>query len=105
MLSVDVADLDEDIRDGLPEFVESKLQVKSEREGTVISFDDKNERTHVSAPEIKTYLKRFLHSKELRKKYRLLSDNGTIKFVKLRPDQMEEEPEEEEKKKGKKKGS
>lgn len=102
MLSVDVSDLDQDIREGLPEFVESKLQVKSEQDGTVITFDDKNNRTHVSAPEIKTYLKRFLHSKELRKKYRLLSSDGTIKFVKLRPDQMEEEEEEEEKKKGKK---
>jgi hypothetical protein len=99
MLSVDVSDLDEDVRDGLPEFVESKLQVKSEQQGSVITFDDKNARTHVSTPEIKTYLKRFLHSKELRKKYRLLSSEGTFKFVKLREDQMEEEPEEEKKSK------
>jgi hypothetical protein len=97
MLSVDVTDLDEDVREGLPEFVESKLEVKSEQEGTVITFEDKNTRTHVSAPEIKTYLKRFMHAKELRKKYRLLSSDGTIKFVKLRPDQMEEEEEPKEK--------
>jgi hypothetical protein len=98
MLSVDVSDLDEDIRDGLPEFVKSKLQVKSEQEGAIITFDDKNSRTHVSAPEIRTYLKRFMHSKELRKKYRLLSSSGGLKFVKLRPDQMEEEPREKRKK-------
>ena len=94
MLSVDISDLDQEIREGFPEFVESKLQVKFEQEGSVITFEDKNSRTHVSAPEIKTYLKRFLHAKDLRKRYRLLSSKGTIKFVKLRPDQMEEEPKE-----------
>ncbi len=99
MLSVDISDLDKDVRDGLSEFIESKLQVKSEQEGEVVTFEDKNSRTHVSTPEIKTYLKRFLHAKELRKKYRLLSIDSTMKFVKLRPDQMEEEAEEE---KGKK---
>jgi hypothetical protein len=98
MLSVDVSDLDEEVRQGLPEFVESKLQVKSEQEGSVITFDDKNNRTHVSAPEIRTYLKRFLHNKDLKKRYRLLSSDGTIRFVKLRPDQMEEEPKEKSKK-------
>ncbi|MDH2900259.1 MAG: hypothetical protein PXY39_04750 [archaeon] len=94
MLSVDISDLDQEIREAFPEFVESKLPVKFEQEGSVITFEDKNSRTHVSAPEIKTYLKRFLHAKDLRKKYRLLSSEGTIKFVKLRPDQMEEEPDE-----------
>jgi hypothetical protein len=98
MLSLDVSELDEDVRDQLPQFIESKLQVRSEQEGSMITFDDKNNRTHVSSPEIRTYLKRFIHSKDLRKKYRLLSVDGTLKFVKLRPDQMVEEPEEEGKK-------
>lgn len=97
MLSVDVSALDEDVRDGLPSFVESKLMVKSEQEGQVITFDDKSERTHVSSPQIKTYLKRFMQNKGIKKKYRLLNQEGTLKFVKLRPDQIEEEDEEKEK--------
>ncbi len=98
MLSVDISDLEDEFKEDLPSFVESKLPVKTEQEGSVLTFDDRNNRTHVSAPEIRTYLKRFLHAKDLRKKYRLLSSDGTIKFVKLRADQMEEEPEEKTKK-------
>jgi hypothetical protein len=98
MLSVDISDLEDAAKDDLSEFIESKLQVKSEQEGSVITFDDKSSRTHVSAPEIRTYLKRFMHAKELRKKYRLLSSNGSLKFVKLRSDQIEEEEEEKSKK-------
>jgi hypothetical protein len=95
MLSVDVSDLEDELKGELPNFVESRLSVKADQEGNVVNFEDKNERTHVSKPEIRTLLKRFMHVKELRKKYRLLSSDGTMKFVKLRPDQMEEDEEEE----------
>jgi hypothetical protein len=91
MLSVDVSALDEEFKEGLPSFIESKLMVKTEQEGQIVTFDDKTDRTHVSSPEIKTYLKRYMQNKGIRKKYRLLSQEGTLKFVKLRPDQMEEE--------------
>ena len=90
---VDISALEGDVKEDLPGFIESKLAVKSEKDGDKISFEDKNERTHVSSPEIRTYLKRFMHTKEIRKKYRLLSDEGTLKFVKLREDQVEEEEE------------
>ncbi|MGI0080052.1 MAG: hypothetical protein ACRECH_10555 [Nitrososphaerales archaeon] len=90
---VDISELEGEMKEDLPEFIESKLSVKSEREGDKISFEDKSERTHVSAPEIRTYLKRFMHTKEIRKKYRLLSAEGTLKFKKLGKDQVEEEKE------------
>ena len=96
MVSIDVSALDEVMREGLAAFVESKLMVKSEQDGSVITFEDKSERTHVSSPQIKTYLKRYMLSKGIRKKYRLLSEGGTFKFFKLREDQIEEEEEEEE---------
>ncbi len=94
MLSVDVSDLEGDLKDELSGFIESRLAVKSERNGDKISFDDKSDRTHVRGPEVRTYLKRFMHTKGIRKKYRLLSDEGNLKFVKLREDQTKEEEEE-----------
>ncbi len=88
---VDISDLENDLKEDLPDFIESKLAVRSEKEGNKISFEDKNERTHVSSPEIRTYLKRFMHTKEIRKKYRLRSEEGILKFFKLAEDQIEEE--------------
>jgi hypothetical protein len=91
MPAVDVSQLESDSKDGLVSFVESKLPVKSTRDGDVITFEDKSERTHVSGPEIRTYLKRYLHSQELKKKYRLLSEEGVLKFVKSKAGDAEEE--------------
>ena len=89
MTTVDTSELEDDLKQDLPQFVESKLAVKSERDGDKIAFEDKNERTHVSTPEIKTYLKRFMHDKDLRKRYRLLSTDGNLKFVKLAKEEIE----------------
>ncbi len=100
MLTVDISDLESDVKGELSDFIQSKLMVKSDGSGDTITFDDRSERTHVSSPEIRTYLKRFMHSKDLRKRYRLLSVDGSLKFVKLREDQIEDEGEE---KKGSKK--
>ena len=94
MVSIDISELESDDKDGLEEFVQSKLPVKSERDGDVLTIEDKSERSHVSSPEIKTYLKRYIHSKNLRKKIRLLSNEGTLKFVK-KPESEQEEDEEE----------
>lgn len=93
MVTVNVSTLENEMKQELPDFIESKLSVKSEKDGDTITFEDKNERTHVRAPEIKTYLKRFMHEKEIRKKYRLLSEEGTFNFVKVRLDQDKEEEE------------
>ncbi len=82
MVTVDLADLEAEAKDGLVEFIESKLPVKSEKAGDVVTFEDKSSRSHVSSPELRTYLKRYIHTKDLRKKYRVLSEGGSLKFVK-----------------------
>jgi hypothetical protein len=96
LVTVDVSDLDDDDKKSLPEFVESKLKVKSDVSGNEVSFEDSSERTHVTSPEIRAYLKRFMHTKGIRKRYRLLSMDGNLKFVKLREDQIKDEDKEEE---------
>ena len=93
MVTVDISDLEPDSKDGLVTFVESKLAVKSSRSGDTITFNDKTDRTHVTSPEIRTYLKRYIHSKKLKKKYRLLSDEGSLKFVKIKSQDEDEEEE------------
>ena len=91
MVKVDLTGLEGDAKDGLVSFVESKLPVKSESQGDVITFEDKSDRTHVSAPEVKTYLKRYIHSKDLRKQFRILSEDGKFIFVKQKIDEEEKE--------------
>ncbi len=91
MVDVDISNLDGDLKEELSGFIESKLAVKSERDGDKISFEDKSERTHVRAPEVRTILKRFIHTKGIRKKYRLLSEEGSLKFVKLHEEKEKDE--------------
>ena len=93
MVEVNVAELDGEEKDGVGSFIESKLAVKMERKGDTVSFEDKSERTHVTSPEIRTYLKRYLHKRGLKKEFRLLSEDGALKFVK-RPEHEIEEKEE-----------
>ena len=92
MVTVDIEDMETDAKNGLVEFIESKLPLKSEKNGDIITFEDKSPRSHVSSPEVRTYLKRYIHSKDLRKKYRVLSEGGSLKFVKQK---IEEEHEDE----------
>jgi hypothetical protein len=98
MITVDTSDLEDDDKKSLPEFIEKKLMVKSEASDTEVTFEDSSERTHVTTPEVRVYLKRFMHNKGIRKKYRLLSMDGSLKFVKLREDQIADEDKEEEEK-------
>ncbi|MDG6995917.1 MAG: hypothetical protein JRN52_08340 [Nitrososphaerota archaeon] len=93
MLTVDISELEPDSKDALVIFVESKLAVKSSRDGDSVTFEDKTDKTHVSSPEIKTYLKRYIHANKLKKKYRLLSEEGSLKFVKIKIQEEEEEEE------------
>ncbi len=86
-----MTELEGDQKDGAVEFIESKLPLQSERKGDLVTFVDKSARTHIRSPEIRTYMKRYLHSKDLRKEYRVLSDSGSLKFVKQN---IEEETEE-----------
>ena len=96
MVNVDVSDLESDAKDDVVSFVESKLPVTSDKTGDVITFEDKSSRSHVTSPEIRTYLKRFLHTKNLKKQFRLLSEDGSLKFVKRPINEDEDEAEDEE---------
>ncbi|MDG7001463.1 MAG: hypothetical protein JRN15_20390 [Nitrososphaerota archaeon] len=60
MVKVDLTGLEGEVRDGLAQFVESKLPVKSEKKGDVVTFEDKSDRTRVSGPQVKTCLKRYI---------------------------------------------
>ena len=91
MVSIDVSSLDSDLKDDVVTFIESKLPVKSDRDGDVITFDDKSPRSHVTSPEVRTYHKRFLHAKDLKKQFRLLSEDGSLTFVKQKLEKEEEE--------------
>ena len=92
MVTVNLEDMETEAKEGFVEFVESKLPLKSEKKGDIVTFEDKSTRSHVSSPEVRTYLKRYIHSKDLRKKYRVLSEDGSLKFVKQK---IEEEQEDE----------
>ncbi|HXQ92899.1 MAG TPA: hypothetical protein VN739_07810 [Nitrososphaerales archaeon] len=96
MVSIDVSSLDSDLKDDVVAFIESKLPVKSDKDGDVITFDDKSPRSHVTSPEVRTYLKRFLHSKDLKKQFRLLSEDGSLTFVKQKLEKDDEEEKEKE---------
>lgn len=91
MVSVDLTGLESEVKEGLVEFIEAKLPVKSEKDGEIVTFEDKSPRTHVRSPQVRTYLKRYLHQKELRKQYRVLSEDGSLKFVKQQVEEEEEE--------------
>jgi hypothetical protein len=96
MVTIDVSSLDSDLKDDVVTFIESKLPVKSDKDGDVITFDDKSPRSHVTSPEVRTYLKRFLHAKDLKKQFRLLSEDGSLTFVKQKVEKEEEEEKEKE---------
>jgi hypothetical protein len=94
MVSINVSALDSELKDDVVTFIESKLPVKSDKDGDVVTFEDKSPRSHVSSPEVRTYMKRFLHSKDLKKQFRVLSEDGSLTFVKQHLEKEEEEEEE-----------
>ncbi|MGI0090624.1 MAG: hypothetical protein ACREBS_02845 [Nitrososphaerales archaeon] len=98
MVSIDISDLEAEEKNGIVSFMESKLPLKSEKDGDIVTFEDKSSRSHVTSPEVRTYLKRYLHSKDLRKQYRVLSESGSLKFVKQKI--QDEEEDEKQKRKG-----
>jgi len=93
MVSINVSALDSDLKDDVVVFIMGKLPVTSDKDGDVVSFEDKSPRTHVTSPEVKTYMKRFIHSKDLRKQFRILSEDGSLTFVKRHLEKEEEEEE------------
>ena len=94
MTEVNIADLEGEDKEELGSYIESKLPVKMERKGDTLTFEDKSERTHVSGPEIKTYLKRYMHKQGLKTEYRLLSDGRALRFAKRPKHEIEAAAEE-----------
>jgi hypothetical protein len=93
LVSIDVSALDGQLKDEVASFLEAKLPITANRDGDVLDFGDKSDRSHISTPEIRTYLKRFLHKNKIRKDYRLLSDEGVIAFVKRKKEEDDDEQE------------
>lgn len=91
MVKVDLTDLESEVKDGVVSFIESKLPLKSEKEGDLVTFEDKSSRSHVRSPQVRTLMKRYINSKNLRKQYRVLSEDGSLKFVKQKIEKEEEE--------------
>lgn len=91
MVTIDLNDLEDDMKEGVVAFIESRLPLKSEKEGDIVKFEDKSPRSHVTSPDIRTCMKKYIHSKSARKKYRILSENGSLKFVKQKIEKEEEE--------------
>ena len=94
MVRINVSSLDSDLKEDVVTFIEAKLPVKSDKEGDFVTFDDKSQRTHVTSPEVRTYLKRFLHAKDLKKQFRLLNEDGSLTFVKQKLEKEDEEEKE-----------
>lgn len=97
MVSINVAALDSDLKDDVVTFIEGKLPLKSDKDGDVITFEDKSPRSHVTSPEVRTYMKRFLYAKDIRKQFRVLSEDGSLTFVKQHVEKEDKEEEEEQK--------
>lgn len=101
-MSINVSALESDKKDDVVNFILGKLPLTSEKDGDVISFEDKSPRSHVTSPEIRTYMKRYLHANDLKKQFRILSEDGSLTFVKKHLEKDEEEEEKEEKETAKK---
>jgi uncharacterized pyridoxamine 5'-phosphate oxidase family protein len=91
LVTIDLTDLETEVKDEVVTFIESKLPLKSEKNGDLITFEDKSPRSHVTSPEVRTCMKRYIHSKNMRKQYRILSEGGSLKFVKQKIEQEEGE--------------
>lgn len=88
MVKVNLGEL-KDVKDDLAALLERKLGVKPvvEGGGVVIEDDDKT----VKVKDVKLHLKKFLHSKGLRRKFRILVEKGELNIVALEQEEEEEE--------------
>jgi hypothetical protein len=91
----------------LATFLEPRVGAKPALSGDKITVDDGAVRSGVRPRHVKTYIKRFLHSKGLRKKYRVLVQGKqlTIQELEGAPEEVKEEKQAEEKAPGKEEGA
>jgi hypothetical protein len=84
--------------DELAAFLEPRVGVKPSTSGDAIEIDDEGVRKGVKPRDVKTYIKRFLFTKGVRKKYRVFVSGKelTVQEIELKEEE-EEKPEKEEK--------
>ena len=61
-------------------FLEEKLGIKVTVEGDTLIIPEGEEKGTVRTSLLKTYLKRFIYLKGMRKDYRIFVDRGTVRF-------------------------
>lgn len=89
-----------DQREELAAFLEPRLGAKPEVTGDALEVEDGAMRAGVKPRDVKTYIKRFMYMKGVRKRYRVFVAGKELTIQEI--EQGEKEEEEEEKKKGKK---
>jgi hypothetical protein len=90
MMNINASALDDDDQKSLLEFLNQKLGREGKRENGVVIFDEKEEGDKLTARVLKPYIKRFLHNYRIRKDFRVLSEEGELKLVRLEVEQEEE---------------
>ena len=93
-----------DEREELAAFLEPRVGAKPEVTGDSLSFEDSSIRAGVKPRHVKTYIKRFLFMKDLRKKYRVFVAGSELTIQEIELGEKEEEAEEKEKAAKEKKG-
>ncbi len=76
MIKIDVSEL-KDERENLSEFLAAKISVSVVSKGTTLLFD----KEELSARNLKTFVKKFLHVRNLSESYRVVEEEKTIRIV------------------------
>jgi hypothetical protein len=82
-----------DKADDLLAFLEPRVGTKPSLDGGAIAIDDSSVRKGVKPRHVKTYVKRYLQKKGLRRKFRILVKAGELTVVELEGVEEEELPE------------
>ena len=68
------------VGDELIKFLEDKIGTKPIREGDILTIQEVEGHASIRTAFLKTYLKRFLHAKGMRKDTRISVERGTIRI-------------------------
>ena len=90
MVDLELGEL-KSVGDELIRFLEDKIGTKPIREGDILTIPEVEGHANIRTAFLKTYLKRFLHAKGMRKDTRISVERGTIRFY-HRERAKEEEP-------------
>ena len=78
----------------LAEFLEPRIGVKPKSSGDGLEIDDDSVRKSVKPRHVKTYIKRFLLKKDLRKRYKVIVEGTELTMIYLEAEEEEKEKEE-----------